>query len=201
MVLEAKAMTTQTDLPQPLSYDDYRALPEDGKRYELWDGIPVEMSPGPRLAHATCVGNLMKYLREWVDRHPGARVFAAPLDLILRRQGRGLALQPDLLLLVPGSQARLVEDGIEGGPDLVVEVLSPSTARKDRVHKLRRYAEAGVRSYWLVDPEAQTVERLALRADGGPIVMQPYGDEDCVTDEVLPGLSLPLPLVFEGLLP
>lgn len=201
MLVEAKPMSTHTEEPKLMSYAEFRAMPEDGKRYELWDGVPVEMPPSPRANHQRAIANLLQALKNWADVHAGVEVFVAPMDLLLRRQPKTLVLQPDLMVLLPGGKAQVGVEGVEGGPAVVVEVLSPSTARKDRVHKLRRYAEAGVQSYWLVDVDLQCVERLTLSTQGHTLEGHAFADDECLVDPLLPGFALPLPRLFAGMGP
>jgi len=142
-----------------LTYDDYAALPDDGHRYELHEGELV-MTPSPRTRHQVIVGNLHLMLAEHVQRHGLGEVFVSPIDVILSRIS---VLQPDLVYVEQARLGIVTERAIEGAPTLVVEVLSPSTDRRDRIVKQALYAQYGVVHYWIVDPAAQMVDALRLR--------------------------------------
>jgi len=141
-----------------LTYDDYAALPDDGRRYELHEGeLLVNPAPSPR--HQVVIGNLYMLMAEHVHRHGLGQVFLSPIDVILSRI---TVLQPDLVYVDTSRLAIITERAIEGAPTLVVEVLSPSTDVRDRGVKQGLYARYGVPYYWIVDPAARTVEALRL---------------------------------------
>ena len=142
-----------------LTYDDYAALPDDGHRYELYEGELV-MTPSPRTRHQVVVGNLHVLIAEHVRRHGLGEVFVSPIDVILSRIS---VLQPDLVYVEAARLGIVTERAIEGAPTLVVEVLSPSTNRRDRGAKQALYARYDVVHYWIADAAAQTVEGLRLR--------------------------------------
>jgi Uma2 family endonuclease len=172
------------------TYRDYCLLPED-KRYELMDG-ELYMAPAPGTSHQTAVRNLGTLLWNYVRQNRLGQVHFAPYDVILSDED---VVQPDVLFVSQERRSIISERGCEGPPDLVVEVLSPSTAQRDRELKRKVYARYGVREYWLVDPETQTVEVLALDAED----LTPqgaYSAADRVASQVLPGLTLPVGQVF-----
>ncbi len=142
------------------TYEDLLALPEDGRRYEIIEGELYEM-PAPGLDHATILANLVLLLGPLV-RSLGGTFFFAPLDVFF--QGAD-PVQPDLLAILPGWEGELRQRGPEGAPDLVIEVLSPSNRGHDLLTKRSLYARAGVREYWIVDPDARSVEILTLDRD------------------------------------
>ncbi len=140
---------------RPLTRADLESLPtDDGHRYELIDGVLL-VSPGPRHSHQTVVGNLYLLLRGACPAH--LQVILAPFAVALADDTE---VQPDLLV-APRSQ--FTERALPGAPLLAVEVLSPSTRRVDLLLKRDRLQEAGVASYWLVDPERPSVTVLELR--------------------------------------
>lgn len=142
-----------------LTYEDYKACPEDGQRYEILEGdIAVTPTPVPR--HQELVGRLFLVLSRWVEEGAGGTVFLAPLTVLLADD---TVVEPDLFWIAPKSIAVIGEDIVRGAPDLVAEVLSPSTASRDRGTKAKVYAKFGVREYWLIDPAGETVTILALR--------------------------------------
>ena len=139
-----------TGLKTKLDYNDYCAIPPDGKRYELIDG-EVHVTPAPSPLHQRLVGNLFVVLRAHF-RHP-AEVFVSPIDVILTPHD---VVQPDLVVVANPSQVST--RGIEGAPLLVVEVLSATTTVYDRTTKSLRYAALGLPHYWIVDRESRRLE-------------------------------------------
>ena len=122
------------------TYEDLFSLPDDGRRYEIIEGELYEM-PAPSWAHASVIANLISALVPLVVMH-GGRWRTAPLDVFF--QGAD-PVQPDIIVLLPESQAHPTERGVEGPPDLLVEVLSPSNRGHDLLTKRALYARAGVR--------------------------------------------------------
>ena len=159
------------------TYADYRNTPDD-KRYELLDGDLV-MTPAPRVSHQRVVSKLGARLYQFVEEHALGEVFLSPCDVVLSDVD---VVQPDLLF-VSNERAHIVTDeNIQGAPDLVVEILSPSTAERDQTFKRSLYARHGVKEYWLVDTDAKTVTvllhddhsfTLAGAYDGGQILTSP----------------------------
>jgi Uma2 family endonuclease len=150
----------QTKSAGTWTYTDLFALPDDGRRYEIIEGELYEM-PAPSWAHATVISNLISAIIPLVVKL-GGRWRTAPLDVFF--QGAD-PVQPDIIVLLPESQAQPTERGVEGPPDLLIEVLSPSNRGHDLLTKRALYARAGVREYWLIDPEARTIEILSLDRD------------------------------------
>ena len=134
-------------------YDDLFELPDDGKRYEIIDGELYEM-PAPRSAHAVAVFALIRLLLPLIDRL-GGTILTAPLDVFFAGAN---PVEPDLIVFFPDGRARLVGRGVEGPPDLLIEVLSPSNRAHDQARKRALYARGGVREYWIVDPDAASIE-------------------------------------------
>lgn len=142
-------------MPAPLYYtaDMVRALPDDGNRYELVYG-ELLVSPSPRLWHQALVGRLFLALGNYLRSHPVGLVMMSPADI---SWASDVLVQPDVFV-APLAQVRTLDWTAVQDLLLVVEVLSPSTARNDRFTKRRRYQEAGVALYWIVDGEARQVE-------------------------------------------
>ena len=174
-----------------LTYADYCALPDDGLRYEIVDGM-LFAEPSPRRAHQEAVGNLFAILHGYVRAHDLGKVYVAPFDVILDPR---TTVVPDLVFVVRDRLGIVADRGVEGAPDLLVEVLSPGTARRDRVRKLNAYARLGVRHYWLVDPEAKTVEAFELVEDAYRLAAAVGGDDE-FRPGVFPGLAISLPILF-----
>jgi Uma2 family endonuclease len=142
------------------TYTSYAALPDDGKRYEIVDGV-LYMSPSPSPPHQRIAGRFYYYLLTYVEFIGLGLVFQAPLDVQLTPDR---VVQPDVFVLLNSSLHKYTETYIIGAPDLVVEIASPSTAIFDRHEKLEVYAKSGVPEYWIVEPGTKTVEVLALHA-------------------------------------
>ncbi len=174
--------------PGPYRRADYAALPDD-PRCELIHGR-FYVSPSPRRVHQFLVTQFWQLLHVIAEER-GGEALVAPMDVHLADH---TIVQPDVLYVSP-DRREILQDWIEGAPDLVVEVLSPSTARMDRVLKLNRYAEAGVREYWLVDPVARTFE---IRVnDGGRFVAHaPTGGS--WTSPVVAGVELDLDALWSA---
>ena len=131
-----------------LTYEDYCRLPSDGKRYEIIDG-ELFVTPSPFRPHQRVVTRLTRYLSTFVEENELGEVFVAPFDVVFSRFD---VVEPDLLYVSKGRLSVLTEKNVQGAPDLVVEVLSPSTAETDRTIKLKLYARYGVQEHWIIDP-------------------------------------------------
>ena len=133
--------------------EEYYALPED-QRVELIDGVFYDMG-APSMIHQRILGDLYILLRECADRHGmPCEVYLSPCDVRLDRDDYTM-VQPDLLVFCHEYDPNAIR--YEGAPDLVIEILSPSTRMKDMILKLHKYQNAGVKEYWIVDPKHQTV--------------------------------------------
>lgn len=168
--------------PGPYRAADYFALPDEPRCELLFGSLFV--TPAPKVRHQQILFRLAQVLGEHADR-AGDFVLFAPVDVELAEHS---VVQPDLVY-VRRARTAIVRDHIEGAPDLVVEVLSPGTARRDLGEKLRLYAEAGVAEYWIVDPEARTFELLVLR-DGAYTVRLP--EEGVYRSPTVEGLAVDL---------
>jgi Uma2 family endonuclease len=175
-----------------ITFEEFRQFPVDGKRYELVRG-EVRVTPSPATRHQAIVQNLAMILGPHVIKNNLGEVYTAPLDV---RLGRDTALQPDLIFISNARAAIILENWIEGAPDLVVEVSSPSTATYDRATKLPLYAESGVSEYWLIDSQAKTVEVLKLQGKKYLVDAFLAGDQ-ILSSDLFPGWQLPLRDLFD----
>ena len=158
-------MSTPMHIPKGkivLTYEDYVLLPNDRNRYEILEG-ELTVTPAPSTKHQTASGNLFVLLAHYIKQRDLGKLFHAPIDLILESTS---VLQPDLLFVSKARQHIITERAIEGAPDLVIEILSPTTSRTDRVTKAQIYARHSVLGYWIVDPEREAIEIYLLEADG-----------------------------------
>ena len=172
------------------TYEDLFSLPDDSKRYEIIEGELYEM-PSPTPVHAVTIRNLMFLLGPVIEALRGW-LLTAPLDVFFPGAN---PVQPDLVVLLPDNTAYLSARGVEGAPDLVVEVLSPSNRGHDLLTKRALYARAGVREYWIVDPEAHSVEVLTLDRDAFHTV-QVASAEETIISPLLGGAAFPVAAVF-----
>ncbi|HEU5434498.1 MAG TPA: Uma2 family endonuclease [Thermomicrobiales bacterium] len=174
-------------------YEDLLALPDDGRRYEIIEGELFEM-PAPSWAHAIVIANLILLIGPIV-RALGGQIATAPLDVFFPGAD---PVQPDILEVLPDGKARPSRRGLEGQPDLVIEVLSPSNREHDLLTKRALYARAGVREYWLIDPDARRIGVLALDRDAFHLVQSATGD-DVAVSALLAGAELPAAAIFAGI--
>jgi Uma2 family endonuclease len=142
------------------TYSDYAALPDDGQRYEIVNGVLV-MAPAPSPEHQSITVRLSHYLFVHVELAGRGHVLTAPIDVEL---GPKNVFQPDIVVILNAHLDKVAEKKIIGAPDLVVEVASPSTAVFDRLIKYEKYAHAGIAEYWIAKPATRTVEVLVLEA-------------------------------------
>jgi Uma2 family endonuclease len=144
------------------TYDDYRTLPDDGRRYEVVDG-DLLVTPSPSTVHQRVSKRIQHALMVQVEQAGKGVVFDAPIDVLFSPTR---VVQPDLLVVMNPRQGIITERAVEGAPDIVVEILSPSSRSADLHSKRTLYASEGVREYWIVDPEAHAVEVLELAPEG-----------------------------------
>lgn len=179
------------DGPYRLSVDEYLELPDDGKRYQILDGV-LDVTPAPSPRHQRVSRRLLWHLMAELERKGKGEVFNAPIDVVLDRHS---VVQPDLVFLRAEHAHEVGERGIEGAPDLVVEILSPSTRRTDVLTKSALYARFGIAEYWIVDPDIDKVEVYVLR-DGRYVLTSSVSAPEALTSESYPGLAIPLDEVF-----
>jgi len=141
------------------TYTAYAALPDDGNRYEILDGV-LYMTPSPSFEHQNANVMISHYLVDHVKLKGLGKVLAAPFDVELPS---GDVVQPDVLVVLKEHEEKITQSRLVGAPDLVVEIASPSTAGYDRAKKQTAYARAGVSEYWVVDTAAKSVELLLLQ--------------------------------------
>ena len=188
-------MVTQKPKPK-LTYEDYAKTPE-GERWELIDGELINheeiMSPSARRAHQRNQIKLGSRMSFFAEENDMGEVYS-DFDVVLSDTN---TLRPDLLFISKERLHIITEDNVQGAPDLVVEIRSPSTARQDWTVKRELYARHGVREYWLVDPEAATVAVLLLD-DGELKVAGVYGEGDTLKATALEGFTVVLADIFRN---
>lgn len=176
-----------------LTYEDFLGFPEDGKRHELLAGDHF-VTPAPNLRHQRIVVRLTRVLDSYIDRHGLGWLYASPVDIVLSAFD---VVEPDLVFLSRQRGHLQAETHLAGAPDLVIEVLSESTRKRDEITKRHLYERHGVAEYWIVDPVLETVKvyrregerfgaaELSERAEGGQL-----------ETALLPGFDLELDLLF-----
>jgi Uma2 family endonuclease len=167
------------DLSGRYTYGDYRKWPGE-ERWELIDGVAYDMCAAPMIRHQDLAGMLFADLYALLKSKP-CRVFIAPVDVLLPRPGQpddevDNVVEPDLVVVC--DPAKIGERFIRGAPDLIVEILSPSTSKKDINEKFNLYERSGVREYWVIEPKAAWLNRFALNEKGayGPALVRSKGD-------------------------
>ena len=191
-------MGTPARADRRYSYADYVSWADDA-RWELIDGVALAMTPAPTWRHQEVLVNLLVHIRVAVEA-AGCRVSVAPLDIRLgpvdvTDDQVFTVLQPDLVVVCDPS--KIDARGIKGAPDIVVEVLSPSTSVRDTLEKRAAYERAGVPEYWIVDPDSERVVVLVLEGGryGEP---RSFGRGETLVSERLPALRVDLEGVFES---
>jgi Uma2 family endonuclease len=174
------------------TYADYCELPDDRNRYEILEGELV-VNPAPNTGHQRAVGGLYLFLRNHVRRSRLGEVFLAPYDVLLSDT---TVVQPDLLFVARERLAIVLPAHVVGPPDLVIEVLSPSTANRDQGLKRDLYARFGVPHYWLADPVGRELAGFDLHG-GTYRQVAAARDEELFTASPFPDLQIPLAEVWD----
>ena len=173
------------------TYADYFTW-DDGKRYELIDGAAYLMEPAPSYGHQDIASQLNVQIGVFLQGKPG-KVFQSPFDVRLNADaGDDTVLQPDIVVF--RDRSKLHGTGCIGAPDMVIEILSPSSRSRDSIVKFNQYRQAGVPEYWLVDPESKSVQACILR--DGEYIVNAYGESDEAPIHILEGCVIRLAEVF-----
>ena len=177
-----------------LTYDDFVLFPDDGLRHELVDGEHY-VTPSPNLRHQQILLDLAFVIRSWLESHPIGRLFVAPCDVVLSEFD---VVEPDLLYVSNERWADVATpQNIRGVPNLVIEIASPGTRRRDQTEKKALYERAGVSEYWVVDPDIDVVRVYRQGAHGFDRAIELSRKAgDVLTTPLLPGLDLPLARIF-----
>ncbi len=187
-------MAVRDTARRKLTYEDYCQIPDDGQRHEIIEG-EHHVSPAPHLDHQALSGNLVEVLRPFVRRHQLGRLYYAPVDVVLSSND---IVQPDILFISAARLAILTKANVQGAPDLVIEILSPSTRHLDETLKRKRYHQLGVHEYWIFDPRRKSV-RIFRRGQGAgfgaPLELTAAAGQ-ILTTPLLPGLEIALHEMF-----
>jgi Uma2 family endonuclease len=184
------AMARPHPLPIALTYEDYLGFPNDGNRHEILEGEHA-MTPAPSPDHQFVVG---RFLYFFGLQARGGVAYGAPIDVLL---GPTTIVQPDVCYLGEDKLSFVTRRGIEGAPDIVVEVLSPSTSQVDQVTKRHLYAKHGVGEYWIVDAERAAV-RICTWSEAGyrPEADRLLAGAERITSPLAPELDVPVVELF-----
>ena len=179
------------DIIRPIfSTEDLAQMPDDGKRYEVLEG-DLAVSPSPNPQHQRIVLHCASFFQTLEQQGLG-QVFTAPLDVVFDHHN---VVEPDVLFVCQDHLNIVTDANIQGPPDVVVEVLSPSTRDRDPGVKVHLYARFGVREYWIVDPDNQTLTMYHLTADGY-LPWGPYTRYETVTSPLFPDHPLSVTDLF-----
>ncbi len=183
-------VVTETEKKRVFTYEDYEKLPE-GSPYQLIGGELV-MTPSPVPYHQKVSLRITFELFRFVKEQDLGEVLNAPVDVYLSETE---TYQPDIIFIARENQGIIGEKKIEGPPDLVIEILSPSTAYYDLKHKKKVYEQRGVREYWIVDPMEKSLE-VYENTDRGFVLSERTVEKGRVASRILTGFSLELEEVF-----
>ena len=174
------------------TYADYVEWDTE-ERYELIDGVPYMMSPSPGFTHQRTLGELLTAFSNYLAGRQ-CIALAAPLDVRLNADADDdTVVQPDMLVV--SDRSKIDKGGIRGAPDLVIEILSPSSRAYDNYLKLNRYLKAGVRECWIVDP-VENIVRVYQKNAAGKTMVEEYSEQDTVTVGIFPDLRISLAGIF-----
>lgn len=173
------------------TYEDYLKMPED-KRYELIGGELI-MVPAPTTRHQRISLRLAYLLVKYNEENNIGEVFEAPTDVYLDEEN---VVQPDILFISKERQEIITEANIKGAPDMVIEIVSPSSGYYDLVAKKKIYARFGVKEYWIVDPAERTVDIHQLEEDRYKVTKS-LSEDDELTSDIFPGLLISLKQLFK----
>jgi len=179
-----------------LTLDDYLQTPAGPPWFELIEGRLIQ-EPSPTSDHQSIALELMLSLGTYLKAHSIGRLLPAPMDVYL---GPTNVLQPDIAIVLKHRENLITRRAIEGPPDLVVEILSPSNWKLDCGPKRSIYERAGVRVLWIVDPKGRTIDSYRFAASGSAAPeIQTWRDGDTITEPILPEFSVPVAEIFQHL--
>jgi Uma2 family endonuclease len=175
---------------QLYTYEDYLKINDDNQ-YELIGGELI-LVPAPKTVHQEVSTNLIYAISDFIRKNKLGKLFHAPTDVVLSETEKP---QPDIFYISANRLDIITEDCIKGAPDLVIEVLSPSTASRDRVEKSRIYYKFGVKEYWIVDPAAKVIE-VFISGEKNWNRVEAYDKDEILVSPLLPGLQIELKSIF-----
>lgn len=177
-----------------LTYDDYAAI-DDGNRYELAAGQLELMSPAPTVTHQLISFEMQKKISQSCETD--YLILYAPVDVILSSKE---VRQPDIVLVHRKRLDIVSKRGVEGSPDLVVEILSPSSLKRDKIAKIKSYALYGIAEYWIIDPNGEVLEQYIL-VDGRYELINIFQGNETVNSPNIPCISFTMAEIIEAIPP
>ena len=169
----------------PFTYHEYMLFPKDRNRHEIIEG-KLFVTPSPKFLHQKISYRLSLLLGNHIERHGLGILLTAPMDVVLSLHN---IVQPDLLFIAKGREKIITEDNIRGAPDLIIEIVSPTSASEDRIHKRQVYSRYGVRHYWIVDSDSESLEAYRLTGRRYRAVGK-YSGADTFQSALFPSLSV-----------
>lgn len=184
---------------QIYTYKDYAGWPDE-ERWELIDGVPYNMSPAPSRFHQKISGALFNKIYQYLEGK-SCEVYHAPFDVRLPKGKEPeeeivTVVQPDIAVIC--DQSKLDDKGCKGSPDLVIEIVSPSTVSKDMKEKLAVYERHGVKEYWIIHPIDKLAIVYRLQEDRQYVKPEIYSEDNAVESKVLEDFSVDLRTLFQG---
>ena len=187
------AVLSQTTSSVKFTYEDFLLFPDDGRRHELIDGEHY-VSPSPVTKHQRVLMKLLGCLIPFVNARHEGHLFCAPMDVVL---SDGDVVEPDLLYISAGRESIITQKNIQGAPDLVIEILSEGSRKRDEIVKRKLYERHGVLEYWIVDPDLETVKVYQPVEGRYARTAELSGEGTSVlTSARFPGLEIPLSEIF-----
>lgn len=185
-------------LDQKYTYGDYYSWHDD-ERWELIEGVPYNMTPAPLRIHQEILGNLHAIIKNLLG-DKSCKVYLAPFDVRLPEAEEAdeeitTVVQPDLSIIC--DEKKLDDKGCRGAPDIVVEILSPFTAAKDRTKKFELYQKHKVKEYWVVYPNEKFIDRFVLGENEKYVTPIAFVEKDKLTTPILEGLEITIEEVFK----
>lgn len=190
---DEKSMTPANSAVK-LTYEDFLLFPDDGQRHELIDGEHY-VTPSPNTRHQRISRRLSLLIGSWLETHPVGELFYAPFDIVFSKFD---VVEPDLLYMSTERAAAILTDKhVTGAPEIVIEIGSPGTRKRDETIKRRLYERSGVDEYWVVDPDLDLVRvyKRTGKTFERPVELSCEAGDVLKTD-FLPGLELPLSHIF-----
>lgn len=171
------------------NYNDLVNWEEDQRRHELIEGEHF-MTPSPNTYHQEISGNLFWHLKTYIEKHCLGKLFAAPTDVVLSDID---VFVPDLFFIAKSNVEKIQKQYVNVAPDLLIEILSPSTANRDKETKFKRYALYSVKEYWIVDPEGRRIDVYDLQSQ---TLIQSFAKNDVLNTPTFPDINLRLERIF-----
>jgi Uma2 family endonuclease len=175
---------------EPYGDDDSEFLGMEEDRYEIVEGIRYDLKPAPTVTHQQISGSIHIMLHQTC--YANGTILYAPIDVYLDAENQ---FQPDLVYILHENASIIKEKRIEGAPDLVVEILSPSTSHNDKIRKKRQYERHGVKEYWIVDPVHRTVDQF-IRDENKFVLYETYSMSGRMTSSLFSCIDIDMSRVF-----